>query len=100
MNQIYKEQKCTRLRATLPPLLQIPLFITASITLRAMSGWGDWFHIGLTVPVEPLLHSEGFGSIVDLTQADPSFILPVMLGLLNVTNVEVSQPISSRTGFN
>jgi len=90
MNKIYKEQKCTRLRAVLPALLQIPLFITASMTLRTMSGWGDWLHIGLAVPTEPLLHSEGFGSLIDLTQPDPSFMLPVMLGLLNVANVEVS----------
>jgi len=100
MNQIYKEQRCTRLRAFFPALLQIPLFITASVTLRAMSGWSDWFHIGITVPVEPLLYNEGFGSIVDLTQPDPSFILPVMLGLLNVMNVEVSQAISSEPMFN
>lgn len=70
------------------------------MTLRAMSGWGGWLDFGLTVPVEPLLHSEGFGSIVDLTQPDPSFILPVMLGLLNVTNTEVSQTISPRPGIN
>jgi membrane protein insertase Oxa1/YidC/SpoIIIJ len=93
MNQIYKEQKCTRLRAVFPTLLQVPLFITASMTLRAMSGCKNWFDIGLAIPVEPLLHSEGIGSIIDLTQPDPSFMLPVMLGLLNVANVEVSHVV-------
>jgi membrane protein insertase Oxa1/YidC/SpoIIIJ len=90
MNSVYKDHKCTRLRAIFPALLQVPLFITASMTLRAMSGWGDWLQIGLTVPVEPLLQNEGFGSIIDLTQPDSSFVLPVMLGLLSVTNIEVS----------
>lgn len=99
MNKIYKEHKGTLFRGVLPAFLQIPLFITASMTLRAMSGWGSWFQID-AVPLEPLLQSEGFGALVDLTQPDPSFMLPVMLGLLNVANVEVSHTISSESDLN
>lgn len=35
------------------------------------------------------LSVEGFGWIVDLTQADPFFILPVAMGLINLAIVEV-----------
>ena len=46
--------------------------------------------MGLTVPIEPLLQFEGFGAIKNLTQPDGTYILPVMIGLLNITNLEVS----------
>lgn len=55
-----------------------------------MSGWGGWFGLGLTVPMEPLLQTEGFGVIRDLTQPDGSFVLPVLIGLMSVTNIEVT----------
>jgi len=54
-----------------------------------MSGWGGWFDFGLTVPMDSLLQTEGFGGIKDLTKPDGSFVLPVLIGLMNVTNIEV-----------
>src|SRR5436190_22706614 len=90
MKIIYKRMGCTRIRILLPALVQIPLFILVSLALRSMSGWVGWVDIGLTVPMEPLLQTEGFGAIKDLTQPDGSFVLPVMIGLINVTNLEVS----------
>ena len=70
-------------------LVQIPLFILVSLALRSMSGWVGWVDVGLTVPIEPLLQVEGFGAIKNLTQPDGTYILPVMIGLLNITNLEV-----------
>jgi mitochondrial inner membrane protein COX18 len=74
----------------LPTLIQIPLFILVSLTLRSMSGWGEWFDFGLMVPMDSLLQTEGFGGIKDLTKPDGSFVLPVLIGLMNVTNIEVT----------
>jgi hypothetical protein len=54
-----------------------------------MTGWPGWFDIGMGAPIEPLLHTEGFGPIKDLTQPDGTFVLPVLVGLLNVVNVQV-----------
>ena len=89
MKIIYERHGCTRLRILFPALVQIPLFLLVSLALRSMSGWVGWVDVGLTVPIEPLLQVEGFGAIKNLTQPDGTYILPVMIGLLNVTNLEV-----------
>jgi membrane protein insertase Oxa1/YidC/SpoIIIJ len=88
MNTIYNRHACTKFRILLPTIVQIPLFICVSLALRSMSGWTGWFNAGMTVPPEPLLQSEGFGAIQNLTQPDGTFILPVLIGLLSITNVE------------
>lgn len=89
MKVIYKRHGATRWRIIGPALVQIPLFLLVSLALRSMSGWVGWVDVGMTVPIEPLLHFEGFGVISDLTQPDGSYVLPVMIGLLNLTNLEV-----------
>jgi hypothetical protein len=89
MKIIYERHGCTRLRILFPVLVQIPLFLLVSLALRSMSGWVGWVDVGLTVPIEPLLQVEGFGAIKNLTQPDGTYILPVMIGLLNITNLEV-----------
>lgn len=94
MNIIYGRHGCTKLRILLPAMIQIPLFIVVSIALRSMCGWGAWFDIGLGVPMDPLLQNEGFGTIKNLVQTDGSFTLPVMIGLLSITNLEASVSLS------
>ena len=89
MKSIYKRHGCTPFRIISPTIVQIPLFILVSLALRSMSGWTSWSAIGMAVPIEPLLLSEGFGTIQNLAQPDGSFILPVMIGLLSITNIEV-----------
>ena len=89
MKIIYERHGCTRPRILFPALAQIPLFLLVSLALRSMSGWVGWVDVGLTVPIEPLLQVEGFGAIRNLTHPDGTYILPVMIGLLNVTNLEV-----------
>ena len=55
-----------------------------------MSGWSGWFDAGMWASLEPLFHTEGFGTIQDLTKPDESFILPVMIGLIGISNIEAS----------
>ena len=55
-----------------------------------MSGWTGWFEIGMNVPTEHLFYTEGFGAIQNLTLPDGSYILPVIIGLMSITNVEVT----------
>ena len=69
------------------------MFILASLALRAMCGWTGWFDMGMGIPLEPLFQTEGFGSIQDLTRPDGSFISPVLIGLLSITNIEVSHSL-------
>ena len=67
----------------------MPLFILVTLALKSMTGWTGWFDIGLGVPVEPLMRTEGFGAIMDLTRPDQSYVLPLTIGLLGITNIEV-----------
>ena len=89
MRKVYKRHGASNLRIFLPTIVQIPLFIAASLALRSMTGWPGWFDIGLGVPVEPLLHTEGFVPINDLTRPDVTYVLPVLVGLFNIANVQV-----------
>lgn len=88
---MYKRHGCTKMRIILPTLVQVPLFILVSLALRAMSGWSGWFDVGMWASLEPLFHTEGFGAIQNLAQPDGSFILPVMIGLISITNIEVTR---------
>jgi membrane protein insertase Oxa1/YidC/SpoIIIJ len=95
MKDIYKRHGCTKTRIILPPVVQIPVFILVALALRAMTGWTGYFDVGMGSPMEPLLRTEGFGAILDLTRPDGTFILPVIIGLLSVTNVEVElEPVN------
>src|SRR5271155_3866898 len=89
MKKIYKRHGSSNLRIFLPTIVQIPLFIMVSLALRSMTGWPGWFDIGMGAPIEPLLHTEGLGPIKDLTQPGGTFVLPVLVGLLNVVNLQV-----------
>ena len=78
----------------LPQIVQIPLFILVSLVLRSMTGWTGWSDLGMVEATDPRLHLEGFGHIVDLTNPDPFFVLPVSIGLFSIINLEVfNQPI-------
>jgi membrane protein insertase Oxa1/YidC/SpoIIIJ len=89
MKALVKRHHCTIPQLILPVIVQIPLFILVALSLRSMSGWGGWFDIGMSVPTDPLFYTEGFGAIKDLTQPDGSYILPVTIGLMSITNIEV-----------
>ena len=89
MKIIYKRHGCTRLRILLPALVQIPLFLLVSLALRSMSGWGGWVDVGLTVPMEPYYRLKDLEQYENLTQPDGSYVLPVLIGLMSVTNIEV-----------
>ena len=90
MRKIYKRHGASNIRIFLPTIVQIPLFIIVSLALRSMTGWPGWFDIGLGVRIEPLLHTEGFVPVQDLTRPDATFILPVLVGLINLANIEAS----------
>ena len=94
MKKIYKRHGASNIRIFLPTIVQIPLFIIVSLALRSMTGWPGWFGIGSGIPVESLLHTEGLGAIKDLTLPDGTFMLPVLVGLLNVTNIQVCPHLS------
>ncbi|KAI5810425.1 60Kd inner membrane protein-domain-containing protein [Pyronema omphalodes] len=95
-NQLWARWGCQQWKLFLP-LLQIPVWVAASASLRAlMPGAADdsmvSFFGGLTNPAEVAreaagLATEGFGWVQDLTATDPTLALPVMFGAAVLANV-------------
>jgi inner membrane protein COX18 len=73
------------------PYVQIPLFVSMSLTLRHLSAYPlPWF--GKTAEMPALgLSEEGLGWVTDLTVSDPTMIVPVLIGAGNLVNVEVKK---------
>ena len=70
------------------PWVQIPLWITLSITIRNMTGFFpnyEPFCEGSSVSMA----SEGILWFQDLTVVDPYYILPVLVASVNLLNIEV-----------
>lgn len=89
-NKLVVRDNCHPLKSMIVLWGQIPLWIVQSVSLRN--------HINM-MPDPGLLQAKliyteltigGFGWIPNLTEVDASFILPVSLGLLNLTIVEVT----------
>lgn len=82
--KIFKDNGCQSWKFMLLPMVQIPLWVCISFMLRNLTGWNQ---IG-TRPLDPTLTTEGFGYLHDLAVSDPYFIMPVILGLAALTNIE------------
>lgn len=71
------------------PWVQIPLWITLSITIRNMTGFFPTYAPFCDgTPVS--LASEGILWFKDLAVVDPYYILPVLVATANLLNIEVS----------
>ena len=115
---MYKANKCSPIRNYLLPWIQIPLFISNSLTLRHMVDSTTKSNSGtntLTIPENSIIGSTSRvnnmdvltnitsvdnistdtlinGGILwfnDLTQSDPLYIFPLAIGLTNLLNIEV-----------
>ncbi|KAI9363979.1 60Kd inner membrane protein-domain-containing protein [Zopfochytrium polystomum] len=96
VRQLYSQHRCHPLQTFLLPWVQIPLFVTISLALRSMVAFPLPSLFGLipagTDPLVPLpgLSEGGVLWFVNLTQPDPTVLLPIMVGALNWANVEVN----------
>jgi inner membrane protein COX18 len=82
--ELFREHGCQMWKNFTLPVVQIPLWIAMSATIRDLTGWND---IGSS-PMDSSLTTEGFLWVTDLTTSDPISILPIVLGTLALTNVE------------
>ncbi|RUS22498.1 60Kd inner membrane protein-domain-containing protein [Endogone sp. FLAS-F59071] len=87
IKQLYRENNCSPLRAFLLPWVQIPLFISMSLTIRGMAAYPLPWLSNPNLPVHGFTDG-GLAWFVDLTQADSTWILPVAIGLTNLLNIE------------
>lgn len=89
-NNLIIRDNCHPAKASLVILFQIPLWITQSWGIRNLI----YMQPDPSLITAQLIASEmmfgGFGWIPNLTEVDHSWILPVTLGLLNLSIIEVS----------
>ncbi|TPX48857.1 hypothetical protein SeLEV6574_g01805 [Synchytrium endobioticum] len=86
-SELYKQQRCQPLQTFFLPWLQIPVFITVSLTLRSMCAYPLPFFTTRDTPVDGF-QDGGTLWFLDLTAPDPTWILPVCLGILHNTNLK------------
>lgn len=86
---LYKEKNCQTWKNFTLPLAQFPLWVTLSLTIRNLSGWDSFFISATSSTVEPSLVTGGCLWITDLSHSDPYGILPVLLGLTMISNIEL-----------
>lgn len=80
--ELFAEHRCRPwLTMLIPPLTQLPLFVGSSMFLSGLSQPPSAFD------------SESFLTLTSLSHADPTFALPIVLGLVTLANVESSSSI-------
>lgn len=90
VKSIYKHYGCSRWKLLTLPWVQIPLFVSMSLTLRHMSAYPlPWYGQTAELPVAGLSEG-GLAWFMDLTAVDPTMVIPVLIGAGNLLNVEVS----------
>lgn len=81
--QLFKQHKCETWKSFLLPMVQVPLWVLLSLTMRNISGWADD-----TAILDPTLSTQGISWLSDLAAADPNGVLPVVLGAVSLANLE------------
>ena len=86
--ELYSQEGCHPLKMAILPWVQLPLWIVISFALRNMTG----SYLSATPPPPHVLqafHTEGALWFPDLTLPDPYTILPVLLVVTNLLNIEL-----------
>lgn len=90
VKDIYAHHGCQRWKLLTLPWIQIPLFVSMSLTLRHMTAYPlPWYGQTAELAV-PGLSEGGLAWFMDLTAVDPTMVIPVLIGAGNLLNVEVS----------
>lgn len=87
-NILIVRENCHPVKASLLIWFQIPMWICFSVTLR---------NLVYMLPIQDIeaqniynqLCTEGMGWFTNLTQTDPLFLLPLILGITNLAIIEV-----------
>ncbi|KAL7313245.1 hypothetical protein PS15m_007012 [Mucor circinelloides] len=90
VNHIYAHHGCARWKMLLLPWVQIPLFVSMSLTLRHLTAYPlPWLGQTSSLPAEGLSDG-GLAWFMDLTAVDSTMVIPVMIGAGNLINVELN----------
>ncbi|KAJ3395914.1 Cytochrome c oxidase assembly protein cox18, mitochondrial [Lobulomyces angularis] len=91
--ELYKINDCSPLKTFLTPWVQVPLFISLSLTLRKMSAFPiPW--IQSIEDCKDLVLTKGFDTegiywFINLSEPDPFVLLPFITSALHLTNIEL-----------
>lgn len=88
----YKQNNVSPLKLFLLPWVQLPLWITVSFALRNICGFtylNSDIDTGL-YPPSPGIETEGALWLTNLAVADPHYILPAILLVTNILNIELN----------
>ncbi|XP_070187347.1 cytochrome c oxidase assembly protein COX18, mitochondrial-like [Littorina saxatilis] len=90
IKDLYIRENCHPAKSSLVLWFQIPMWVCLSFALRNMSGAVPTASTDIEAPVLcPDLRTEGTLWFPDLTAPDATWILPVLLGLTNLLNIEM-----------
>ncbi|KAF9180018.1 Cytochrome c oxidase assembly protein cox18, mitochondrial [Haplosporangium sp. Z 767] len=97
VKELYSANRCNPRVSFLLPWVQIPLFITMSLTIRGMAGYPLPFLGDSSLPAEPGFADGGTLWFTDLAASDPTWIMPIAIGATNLLNVELNGMMMSKT---
>lgn len=85
--KLYKQHGCEMWKSLfIGPLVQLPIWITMSMAVRAMCGWT----VVQGIPVVKSMGAEGALWFPDLLMMDYSGVLPAAVGIITLLNVELT----------
>ncbi|KAJ1926761.1 hypothetical protein IWQ60_003530 [Tieghemiomyces parasiticus] len=95
--QMYMRNNCSPLFRMVLPFVQIPIFAAVSFTIRRMCGQPlPWFDTVDHLPPVAGLATEGVLWFTDLLVPDPTFILPLVLGVTHLVNIQLNLSLRSQ----
>ncbi|KAJ1984994.1 hypothetical protein H4R34_000338 [Dimargaris verticillata] len=91
IDTLYAQHDCRPIFRMVLPLVQVPLFLNTSFTIRRMCGLPlPWFDATDSVPAVPELSQGGALWFSDLLATDPTYALPVLIGAAHLINIQLN----------
>ncbi|KAJ1982790.1 hypothetical protein H4R35_000149 [Dimargaris xerosporica] len=88
---LYAQHDCRPIFRMVLPLVQVPLFLNTSFTIRRMCGLPlPWFDVVDDVPAVPEFSQGGALWFTDLLAMDPTYALPVLVGATHLMNIQLN----------
>lgn len=88
--KLYQERGINPLGGCLPLLVQLPIFIGIFYVIREFGGFEGGFGSGSVEASEPSFHRGGILWFTDLSQSDPTFILPFLAAATMLASMEIT----------
>lgn len=88
--KLYQERGINPLGGCLPLLVQLPIFIGIFYVIRGFGGFEGGFGSGSVEASEPSFRQGGLLWFTDLSQNDPTLILPILAAVTMLASMEIT----------